>query len=69
MKTTASKTVGSTGMFSVGYVQSGRQNSKRFVVTAGSKVVGGGVQGGKDAAVKLAERCDRLVAMWRACGK
>jgi hypothetical protein len=70
MNTTGSKQVGETGMFSVGYVQRGRQNAKRHYLMSGGHVVFVNAQSGRKAdALKLAERCDRLVAMWRSAAK
>lgn len=70
MRTTADKSIGTTGCFAVGYVQSGRQNAKRFFAVCGGHVVYVNAQDGTRAtAERLALRADRLVAMWRGCAK
>lgn len=70
MVTTHSKPVGTTGFCSVGYVQGGRNNTKHFYATTGGHVIFVNAQDGtKATALKVAERADRLIAMWRGCAK
>ena len=65
---TGAKSIGTTGVFAVGYRQSGRQNAKRYLVVCGGHVVYVNAQPyTKAGATALAARCDRLVARWRGC--
>lgn len=68
MKTTA---IGTTGCFSVTFRRAGRQNTCYFRVPQlrGALGFGGSGADGKARAVAIAERADRLVAMWRGCAK